>query len=103
MSAEKEDPRGPKRMTPKDFETTARSLEAYAKAFADIAEYMKQNNVDAITVTGSASMKFYLLRADAHYRSCREQLGYLAIGEMVPEYSYEEPKQEPKKKRTRRS
>lgn len=102
MSEEKDDARGPKNMSPADFLTTAKSLEAYAKAFADIAKYMQDNSIDSINVTGAKSMKFYLMRADAHYRACREQLGYLAIGERVPEYSFEEPKQQPKQKKTRK-
>lgn len=102
MAEKEKDPRGPRDMTPEDFLKTATTLEIYARAFIDVANQMKETGVKSISVTGAASMKYYLSRADAHYRSCREQLGYLATGEKIPLYSFEEPPQPPSRKKTPR-
>ena len=80
--------RGKKQITPGDCRSTSRLLEKFAKLFADLADEIETKERDFVLATGAPTVMELIDRLDAHYNSCREDLGYLNIGEPKPEFSY---------------
>jgi hypothetical protein len=77
------------KMTAKDMEATAQTLETYAKSFREVAELMRERKMDSIMVTGVPSVLSAFKRLDGHFLSCQDSLGNLAIGEPIPVYDYQ--------------
>lgn len=92
---EKNPNRQPQPMTAEDLATTARLFDSYARKFEALANVMKERSVAKILATNGPSVKDAIRRLDKHYDSCRSALGFLVVGEMMPNYSFEKPPQEP--------
>ena len=105
MKTETNNERGPYKMSPKDMETTAKTLAAYAENFQEVAEAMRQRDLDSIEVTGLPSVLAAFKRLDGHYLSARESLSILSNGQPMPVYDFapEPEKSKPASKKTKRT
>jgi hypothetical protein len=77
------------KMTAKDMESTSQTLETYAKSFRQVAELMRERQMESIMVTGVPSVLSAFKRLDGHFLSCQDSLGNLAVGEPIPVYDYQ--------------